>query len=61
MNLKIELTENELRQIIYDDFKKKLGDLSFEESDIKIEVKSKQNWNSEWESASFRATIDKNY
>jgi len=57
MRLEIEVTEHELRTLILNYLLNKLGDVSFEEKDIKIEVKSKQNFKSEWEPAEFRARL----
>jgi hypothetical protein len=57
MNLNIELTEIEPRALVYSHLASKLGDVSFDRNAVKIEVKSKQNHKSEWESAAFRATL----
>ena len=59
MNLRIELTEKVLRQLVLDHLQNALGDIVITEKDIVIEVKSKQNWKAEWESAAFRAVVTK--
>jgi hypothetical protein len=58
MKIEIELSEKELRQFILSH----LSDLytgDLKEEDVIIEVKSKQNYKSEWEPANFRARISK--
>lgn len=55
MNLQIEITELELKELIIKALTLKLGEVKFSNSDIVIEVKSKQNFKSEWECANFRA------
>lgn len=49
--------ENDIRELIKQDLEKKMPGVTFSFEDIKIEVKSKQNYRSEWESAAFRATV----
>lgn len=53
--INIEITENELRQLVVDRLRDTLGNAALTESDVVIEVKSDQNYKSEWEKASFRA------
>lgn len=55
MNIRIEIDEEELKNIIINDIEKKLGDIPMHRENISIEVKSKQNYKSEWEKAAFRA------
>lgn len=61
--LKIVVDEKKLRELVYEYFDKIIdpsyGHDNINESDIKIEVKSKQNWKSEWEVAEFRAIYHK--
>lgn len=57
MKLEIELTENELKELVFNYLESRLGDLYFNKDDVKIEVKSKQNFKSEWEYAEFRARL----
>lgn len=52
--IKIELNENTLKKLVYSYLQKKLGDIKLKESDVIIEVKSKN----EWEKGSFRARLD---
>ena len=55
MTITIEYTEVELRKLVEDDLIKTLGTLEVDFNKIQIQVKSKQNYKSEWETASFRA------
>ena len=59
MKIAIELSENDLKTLVMRELEKRLGDIDIDEKDVHIEVKSKQNYKSEWEEASFRARIDK--
>lgn len=59
MHIKIELNERTLKNLILKDLQSKMGDVNIKPDDIHIEVKSKQNYKAEWESAAFRATVDK--
>lgn len=59
MQIHIQIDEAELRKILLRHIEGILGDVSIEEKDIQIQVKSKQNYKSEWESASFRAVVNK--
>lgn len=60
MKLQIEITEKDLRAMVLERIQKDLGDAGskLDESDVTIEVKSKQNWKSEWERAEFRARVE---
>lgn len=59
LTIKLELDESVLRALVKNAFERKLGDISLEDSDVQIQVKSKQNFKSEWEEASFRAVVNK--
>ena len=59
MKIRIELNGEAVRQLIYTHLQEKLGDLPFADTDVRIEVKSKQNYKSEWERADFRAIYEK--
>lgn len=59
MVVKLEYTEKELKHLVYRDIKEKLNLSEVKEDDVKIMVKSKQNYKSEWEEASFKAEINK--
>ena len=52
-----ELTEDDLRSILAEHFRA-IHRLNLEPKEIQIQVKSKQNYKSEWESASFRANFE---
>lgn len=53
MKLTVELDENEIRKILTDHINNKFG-TTFEPHLLPIEVKSKQNYRSEWETANIR-------
>lgn len=57
MKVDIEITEKELKALIWNHLAEKLGDSAcLDEKKISIMVKSKQNYRSEWEPANFKAT-----
>lgn len=55
MKIEIAYDETELKMLILKDICDKMGTILIKMEDIKIEVKSKQNYKSEWEEAEFRA------
>lgn len=59
MKIEIEIDEAELKLMVFERFKAVLGPNKIRVEDIKIEVKSKQNYKSEWEPAAFRARVEK--
>lgn len=55
MKINIEITQQELKQLVVEHIKKSLnGD--FDETKLSILTKSSQNYKSEWEIALFKAT-----
>jgi hypothetical protein len=58
MKMRLELTEEMVRQLIMQHLAEKLGNVAIKEKDVRIEVKSKQNYKSEWEPADFRAVFE---
>ena len=56
MNIKIEINEKQLIEIIINHLLEKVSELDFDKENLKIKVKSIQNYNSEWETANFKAT-----
>lgn len=58
MKIQIELDEKGLRALVLRHLSEKLN-VELSEDDIVIEVRSKQNYKSEWERAAFRARVDK--
>lgn len=59
MRIDIEYTEKDLKELIMADLRDSMPGMELTENDIHIEVKSKQNYKSEWESASFRGRVHK--
>jgi hypothetical protein len=55
VKINIELNEKELRTLVREYITSLAGDLCVNLDNIVIEVKSKQNYKSEWEKAEFRA------
>lgn len=60
MKIKIEITEKEIKNLIQNYIIEKFNE-PIESDKIKILVKSKQNYKSEWENASFKAEFEKLY
>lgn len=59
MHIQIEIDETSLRELVLKYLEQKLGGIELDQDDVKIEVRSKQNYRAEWESAAFRARVDK--
>lgn len=60
IRIRIEIDEKTLTTLVHEYLVKQLGvDILPDVYDIKIEVKSKQNYRSEWEKAEFRAVYEK--
>lgn len=57
MKLTVELDEQTLRQLVIDHLSSILC-VQMDASEVKIEVKSKQNYKAEWEKAEFRARLE---
>jgi hypothetical protein len=57
MKINIEYTEKELKELIINDLHNKFN-VVIDEKKLDIMVKSKQNYKSEWEKASYKATYD---
>jgi len=57
-SINIELNEATLRKLVKDYLQNKLGCVNIFDSQIKIQVKSKQNYKAEWEEAAFRVMIN---
>ncbi len=58
MKIAVEITEIELKAMILQKLEYMMPGSGINATDIKIEVKSKQNYKSEWEEASFRARVE---
>jgi hypothetical protein len=59
MQIDVVIDALDLKRLILIHLREVLGDLKVELADIDIQVKSKQNYKSEWEPADFRATFRK--
>ena len=57
MKIDIELNEADLKQLVVCFLSKQLGVANLDANDIDIQVKSKQNYKSEWERADIRLKI----
>lgn len=57
MKIRVELNEKELRELIINYLEENIG-TTFDEKKINIEVKSSQNYKSEWEQADFRVIYE---
>lgn len=55
--IRVEISEQDLKELIVEAIKTRLGSAGYEltPQQVQIEVKSKQNYKSEWEVAAFRA------
>lgn len=58
VKIRIEITEEELKKLVIQQIEETLGSIAINENNVHIQVKSKQNYKSEWESASFRAIYE---
>lgn len=58
MKISLTIDEKFLKQLIVASIADKLGNTALTTADVVIEVKSKQNYKSEWETASFRARYE---
>jgi hypothetical protein len=56
MHIDIRLTEQDVKFLVLAELARRLGEIPLDPTAVKIEVKSKQNYKSEWEVADFRAT-----
>jgi hypothetical protein len=58
MKVKVVIDETELKNLVYDKIRETLGAFKFDPTAVKILVKSKQNYKSEWEEAEFKAEYE---
>lgn len=58
MNIEIVLTELDLKALVIAELTRRLGEIPLEPKDVKIEVKSSQNYRADWEVAHFRAKVN---
>lgn len=57
-NVHIELTTEDIKQLIREHLVKLTGNENLSEGSLTIMVKSKQNFKAEWEAAEFKAVYD---
>lgn len=60
MKLVIELGEEDVKKLILAELQRRLGEVSLDIKNVKIETKSKQNYKSEWETANYRVNYEGN-
>ncbi len=60
MKIDVEYTQEDIKKLILADLRDKF-DGEINEHLLTIQVKSKQNYKSEWETADFKATYQKNF
>lgn len=58
MLVKFMMTEEELKYLIVEYFKEKMGTIAFDPENLKIEVKNIQGAKPEWVKAAFRASCE---
>jgi len=58
MKVTIEINSDELKRLVVAKIEETLGSVALDESKVRIMVKSKQNYKSEWESADFKAVYE---
>ncbi len=58
IKIQIKVDERTLRNLVRQYLERQMG-TELEDEDICIETKSEQNYKSEWETAAFRAKVDK--
>lgn len=57
--IRIEIDSKMMRALVLEHLRANLGALArIQDEDVRIEVKSKQNYRSEWEGADFRAVYE---
>ena len=55
----IEIDEARLKSLVIEFLSQKLGSLSFHPDDLVFEVKTSQNYKSEWEKGKFRVRVER--
>ena len=61
MKIRIELDEQTIKGLVIRYLKEQLGDLPLDATCLDIQVKSKQNYKSEWEESAHRVVYEKFY
>jgi len=56
--IEIEVDEKTLRKLVINYLEEQIG-TALSPEDVRIETKSRQNYRSEWESAAFRARVER--
>jgi hypothetical protein len=60
MLVKIELSKEDVQLLVVQELQRRLGEVTLQAGNVKIEVKSTQNYRSEWENADFRVSYTGN-
>jgi hypothetical protein len=58
MEIKIELTEKDVKRLVIAELSR-LANIELSEEDVTFQVKASMNYKSEWEGGQFRASIHK--
>lgn len=58
MKIRVEIDAKAIRKLVLDHIRESMPGVAFNPDAVQIEVKSKQNYKSEWESAAFRAVYE---
>jgi hypothetical protein len=58
MKVKVEITTDELKDMILQKLETMFTVADFKKENVKIEVKTKQNYRAEWETGEFRASYE---
>jgi len=61
MKIDIEYTSEDIKKLILDDLEQKFDTAAIDPKLLSIQVKSKQNYKSEWETAEFKGTYQKSF
>jgi len=61
MKITVQLSEQDIKNLILKKFQDEMPNCHVEKKDITILVKSKQNYKSEWESATIKASIERGF
>lgn len=58
MKITIELSSDDIKELVVKELQRQLGDIQLDATKVKIETRSKQNYKSEWETADYRVKYE---